>query len=173
MSFIILVYRVKIKERFPLPAPFAVYQPFAVYHMKHSQKAKYIILTCMLAVGVCSAAALLKALRPSAGLPYENVTMEQAMEYMAYEQGYVLLDIGTDEEYISRHIPGAVHIPYDDLVAGAARELPDKSRVIYVYGREEKQEDKACRKLSELGYTGITCIGMLDDWPGEFEGTDT
>lgn len=140
--------------------------------MKHSQKAKYIVLTCMLAVGICSALALWKALRPTGDLPYERVTMEQAMEYMAFEEGYVLLDIGTAEEYTRRHIAGALNIPYDALLASVPSEIPDKTKVIYVYGREEKPEDKACRKLSELGYTGVTAIGLMDDWPGDFEGSD-
>ncbi len=140
--------------------------------MKHSQKAKNIILTCMLAVGIFSAIALLRGLRPSKGLPYESVTMEQALEYMEFEEGYVLLDIGTWEEFARKHIAGAVNIPYDSLMQRAPGELPDKTRMIYVYGREQELEDRACRKLSEMGYTSITCIGLMDEWTGEFEGTD-
>ncbi len=140
--------------------------------MKYSQRAKIIIIVCILAIGACSALALLKGLRPSAGLPYESVTMEQAIEYMEYEEGYVLLDVGTMEEYAARHIAGALNIPYDSLVSEVDTVVPDRSRMVYVYDRDEDREDKACRKLSELGYTNITAIGKMDEWTGDFEGTD-
>ena len=140
--------------------------------MKTSQKAKNIILVCILSIGICSGIALLKGLRPTEGLPYEKLTMEQAMEYMEYEEGYILVDVGTAEQYASRHIPGAVNLPYDTLVSLAAAELPDKSRMIYIYDRKHDREDKACRKLCEMGYTSITCIGKMDEWQGEFEGID-
>lgn len=150
----------------------ALMQNRLLINMKHSQKAKNIILTCMLAVGVFSAIALLQGLRPSKGLPYESVTMEQALEYMEFEEGYVLLDIGTWEEFAQKHIAGAMNIPYDSLMQRAPGELSDKTRMIYVYGREQELEDRACRKLSEMGYTSITCIGLMSEWTGEFEGTD-
>ena len=37
---------------------------------------------------------------------------------------------------------------------------------------EQELEDRACRKLSEMGYTSRTCIGLMDEWTGEFEATD-
>jgi len=131
-----------------------------------------IIIACILAIAACSALALLKGLRPTAGLPYESVTMEQAIEYMEYEEGYILLDVGTGEEYTACHIAGALSVPYDSLVSQAAAVLPDKDRMIYVYDRDDDREDRACRKLSELGYTNITAIGRMSDWTGDFEGTD-
>ena len=53
--------------------------------MKHSQKARLIITTCMVMVGLFSVFVLYKNFRPSRGLPYERLTMDQALEYMEYE----------------------------------------------------------------------------------------
>ena len=132
--------------------------------MKHSQKARLIITTCMVMVGLFSVFVLYKNFRPSRGLPYERLTMDQALEYMEYEGGYVLVDVGTPEEFAEGHIPEAINIPYDTLLVTMPVELPDFSRQIYLYGHEKEISDKAARKLCELGYSSITAIGLWQDW---------
>ncbi len=126
--------------------------------MKHSQRAKVILSICMLLVGLSSAVALVKAFRPTAGLPYEQVTLEQAEKYMEFEEGYVLADVSTEEEYAKGHMAGAVCIPYETLVEKAIRILPDKQQMIYVYAYDNVISGNACRKLSELGYSSVTQI---------------
>ena len=140
--------------------------------MRHSQKARYIICTCMLAVGIISAVILYKNFRPSAGLPYEVISPEQAQEYMEFEEGYYLLDIGTAEEFSENHLEGAVSIPYDQLLNRIVTTVPDKGSMIYLYGRDSKTADKAALKLCELGYVSVTRIGILADWERS-EGADS
>ena len=137
--------------------------------MKHSQKAKYIVSSCMLIVGVFSAFIVFKNIRPSRGLPYEKVTMEQAYEYMEYEGDYLLLDISDPESFHQKHIQGALNIPYGQLVERIGFEVTDKSRIIYICGSDASLCAKAAMKLNQMGYTGITEIGEIRDWPGEFE----
>ncbi len=140
--------------------------------MRHSQKAKYIISACMLAVGIFSAIILYKSLLPGDGVPYEVITPVQALEYMEYEEGYVLLDIGSPEEYAKLHIKGAINLPYDVLLDRIVTSVPDKTRMIYLYDRENESADKAALKLSEMGYVSVTRIGRLKEWTGSFEGDD-
>ena len=137
--------------------------------MKQSQKVKWIICVCILLVVVSSGISIYKHFRPTRGLPYEKLTMEQAREYMEYEKEYYLVDISDAETYTRRHIPGAMSIPYDRLLELAAASLPDKTAILYVCGSKDKQCDKACRKLCELGYTGVTFLGKVSRWPGSFE----
>ena len=132
--------------------------------MKHSQKAKYIVLTCMLFVGVFSAFILYKSFRPTRGLPYERLTMQQAVEYMEFEEGYVLLDVRSEQEFEKWHIPDAVNIPYDQLVAKAILYLPDFTQLIYVTAGSSKTSKKAAMKLCQLGYVNITEIGAAGKW---------
>ena len=77
---------------------------------------------------------------------------------MAYETGYVLVDIGTEEEFLAEHLDGAVNIPYENLGKLAVTMLPDKGQQIYLYGRDEQQNEMAARKLCELGYTNLSEI---------------
>ena len=98
--------------------------------MGHSQKAKYIVLTCMLAIGLFSAHALWHSFRPSpGGIPYEEATMEQAEEYMRYEKGYILLDVSSAEIFEESHLDGAVNLPYDKLMDYSVIRLPDKTQI--------------------------------------------
>ena len=138
--------------------------------MRHSQKAKYIVCTCMLAVGVFSAVILYRSLRPSRGLPYERITPSQAQTYMEFEEGYVLVDIDTKEEYTRSHIKDAINLPYDELLDLIVTTVPDKTRMIYLYGSSNEIADRAALKLSELGYDSVTRIGTLDEWTGALEG---
>lgn len=126
--------------------------------MKNSQKAKGIVLGCALAVGVISSVIIWKNYRPSPGRPYEQITMQQARDFMTYETGYVLADIGTQEEYEKGHLENAVNIPYEKLGVLVTSLLPQKDQQIYVYGRDKKQSEMAARKLCELGYTNISEI---------------
>ncbi len=132
--------------------------------MKHSQKARYIVLGCMFAVGVVSAIVIWKTYRPSPGKPFEQITLEQAREFMTYETGYILVDIGTPGEYEEGHLDGAANLPYDQLAGLAMSVLPDQSQQIYLYGRETKKTEMAAHKLCELGYTNISeIIDAADD----------
>ena len=123
----------------------------------------------MLIVGLFSAFVIFKSHRPSQGLPYEKLTMEQASEYMEFEEGYILLDIRDQEAYSTSFIPGSINIPYDNLVERIGFEVMDKSRIIYICGDDEETCARAAMKLSQMGYTGVTEIGNVAGWPGELQ----
>jgi rhodanese-related sulfurtransferase len=59
--------------------------------------------------------------------------------------------------YESGHLPGAVNLPLDGLVDGAARLLPDKTAEIVVYcsGATCQNSHVARRKLLSLGYQNV------------------
>ena len=123
-----------------------------------------ILRTCMIVIGAFSAFVIWKTLRPSPGKPYEQITMEQAQEFMSYESDYILADVGTEEDFAKGHLEGALNIPYNTLGTAASQLLPDAEQQIYVYGRSRKTSEKAARKLCELGYVNITEIGTYDQW---------
>lgn len=137
--------------------------------MEHSKKVFLIVGSCIVLVGVVSAFILYKTLNPSRGKDYEQITMEQAAEYMEYEKGYLLLDVRTQEEYDEGHIPGAICIPNEILIGVAEQKLPDKEQMIYVYCRSGNRSKQAAQKLCNLGYTNITEIGGILDWTGTTE----
>lgn len=100
---------------------------------------------------------------------YMNITAEEAKQIMDSEEGYVILDVRTQEEYDEGHIPGAVLIPNTEIEARAEEELPDKEQVILVYCRSGNRSKKAAQILVDLGYTNIREFGGIIDWPYEVE----
>ena len=100
---------------------------------------------------------------------YVNITAEEAKQIMDTEEGYIILDVRTQEEYDQGHIPGAVLIPNTEIEARAEDELPDKDQLILVYCRSGNRSKKAAEILVELGYTNIKEFGGIIDWPYEVE----
>ena len=100
---------------------------------------------------------------------YVNITAEEAKQIMDSEEGYIILDVRTQEEYDQGHIPGAVLIPNTEIEARAEDELPDKDQLILVYCRSGNRSKKAAEILVELGYTNIKEFGGIIDWPYEVE----
>ena len=135
--------------------------------MEHTKKVFLIVGLCIFLTAAFSAAILIKTLWPSKGLPYEQITMEQAAEYMEYESDYILLDVRTEEEYAKGHIPGAICISSDEIKAKANELLPDKEQMIYVYCRSGNRSRQASEKLVKLGYTSVVEIGGINSWKGE------
>ena len=100
---------------------------------------------------------------------YMNITAEEARQIMDSEEGYVILDVRTQEEYDQGHIPGAILIPNTEIEARAEQELPDKDQLILVYCRSGRRSKLAADILVSLGYTDIREFGGIIDWPYEGE----
>lgn len=100
---------------------------------------------------------------------YMNITAEEARQIMDSEEGYVILDVRTQEEYDQGHIPGAILIPNTEIEARAEQELPDKDQLILVYCRSGRRSKLAAGILVSLGYTDIREFGGIIDWPYEVE----
>ncbi len=95
--------------------------------------------------------------------------MEEAIEMMQIETGYIILDVRTPEEFTSGHIPNAINIPNEAIDDDKILALPDKNQLILVYCRSGNRSKQASEKLVKLGYTNIVEFGGINDWPKEIE----
>lgn len=100
---------------------------------------------------------------------YVNITPQQAKEMMDSRKDYIILDTRTQEEYDAEHIPGAILIPYDEILEKAEMVLTDKDQLILVYCRSGRRSKLAAEDLVKLGYTNIKEFGGIIDWPYETE----
>ena len=100
---------------------------------------------------------------------YRQITMSEAVEMMASESDYIILDVRRPDEFSAGHIPNAVNIPNESIGADEIDELPDKDRLILVYCRSGNRSKQASEKLVRLGYTNIVEFGGILDWKGEIE----
>ena len=103
------------------------------------------------------------------GVVYVNITAEEAKQIMDSEEGYIILDVRTQEEYDQGHIPGAIVISHEKISEKAEEVLTDKDQLILVYCRSGRRSKLAAEALVELGYTNIKEFGGIIDWPYEVE----
>ena len=100
---------------------------------------------------------------------YMNITAEEAKGIMDREEGYIILDVRTQEEYDQGHIPGATQISHEEIAEKAEDVLTDKDQLILVYCRSGRRSKIAAEILVDLGYTNIKEFGGILDWPYEVE----
>ena len=102
-------------------------------------------------------------------MSYTQISMEEAVDMMAKEENYIILDVRTTEEFAEKHIPNAINIPNETIGSEELAELPDKNQLILVYCRSGNRSKQASEKLVALGYTNIYEFGGINDWTGEVE----
>ena len=100
---------------------------------------------------------------------YRQISMEEAVQMMEAESGYVILDVRRPDEYAAGHIPGAINVANETIGTAEIPELPDKDQLILVYCRSGRRSKEASEKLVKLGYTNIVEFGGILDWKGEIE----
>ena len=98
---------------------------------------------------------------------YRQVSMDEAIDIMNQQTGYIILDVRRVDEFASGHIPGAINIPNETIGTNEIPQLPDKDQMILVYCRSGRRSKEASQKLANLGYTNIVEFGGILDWPGD------
>lgn len=132
--------------------------------MKHQRNNKIRVAAAAVAALL---AALLAACGASSKPSYRQITADEAARMMQEETDFVLLDVRTQEEYASGHIPGAICIPNETIGSEEIPELPDKDQLILVYCRSGNRSKQAAQKLADQGYTNVVEFGGINDWTGE------
>ncbi len=79
------------------------------------------------------------------------------------ENGALLLDVRTRDEYAGSHIPGAVNIPVQELES-RLKELTPKSRAVVVYCRSGMRSASAAAVLKREGYAEVYDLGGMGNW---------
>ena len=76
-----------------------------------------------------------------------------------------LIDVREQDEWDALHIPGASHIPKDELVSVIDGRIPNRDHPIYMYCRGGTRSLNAAKNLVELGYQHVYSIdGGIVDW---------
>lgn len=101
------------------------------------------------------------------GLAAQEKVGEPGLRALLAEKSTVVLDVRTEEEFVSGHLPGARLLPYDAIdAASASRAAPDKKAAVVVYCRSGRRSALAARTLEALGYTRVRDFGAVSGWSG-------
>ena len=98
---------------------------------------------------------LLVGCASQSGSSYREITRQEAAEIMALQKSCILLDAGTKKEYERCHIPGAIHLPDEEIGENIVSLLRDKDQMILIYSRSGKRSRQAAETLSRLGCTNV------------------
>ena len=95
---------------------------------------------------------------------YETIDTNKANEIL--NNGAVLIDVRTVEEFNREHIPNAINIPLDQI---DTIDL-DKNTTIIVYCQTGVRSKEAVEKMVDMGYTSLYNLdGGLLNWGGSLE----
>jgi rhodanese-related sulfurtransferase len=89
-----------------------------------------------------------------------DVSREEARKLV--EEGAQLVDVRADHEWDAGRIPGAVHLPLDELPARAG-EI-DKERPVVLYCRGGNRSTMATAALVEAGYDAAKLTEGIVGW---------
>lgn len=101
---------------------------------------------------------------PALGGP---ISPHELAERIAAGDAPAILDVRSDSEYRAGHLPGAIHVPHDQL-AGRLAELPfAKTDEVVVHCQTGKRAALAEAVLAEAGFTHVRDLeGHWAAWQG-------
>lgn len=115
-----------------------------------------IFLLCIFCFGGCSN----NSSNDSNGL----INYVEAKEKIIND-GAILVDVRTEEEYNEEHIDGSILFTLDTInEENASNFFEDKDTIIIVYCRSGNRSHQAVEKLNELGYTNVYDLGSISNW---------
>ena len=80
-------------------------------------------------------------------------------------EGAILVDVRTKEEYDSNHIDGASLLTLDTInEESASKVIDNKNSVIIVYCKSGNRSSQALTILKNLGYTEVYDLGSINNW---------
>lgn len=99
----------------------------------------------------------------------QNLSMQEAKANLDKDKDIVLLDIRTRMEYKEGHLPGAINMPWQEIVHSIDEVAPDLEQTIYIYCHSGVRTLTAGTILDTLGYDNVYNLGGIIDWSYEIE----
>jgi len=97
---------------------------------------------------------------------YSSIDGSSLYKKLAMGEPVVVLDVRTETEYVTRHIPGSVLIPLHELETRIG-DVPNSGIPVAVVCEHGIRSVSACRRLAEHGHEALFNVrGGLDAWPG-------
>jgi rhodanese-related sulfurtransferase len=90
-----------------------------------------------------------------------RVSLKQINDNM--QNGALLIDVRTPEEYMDGHAIDATNLPLKDIQNGETPNIA-KDKVIYVYCQSGKRAATAKTILEQTGYKYVISVISLDNW---------
>lgn len=90
------------------------------------------------------------------------VSVEEATALM--DQGARIVDVRTEAEFKSGHLPGALNIPVTQIEKRVSELLP-KDQPVVLYCRSGRRSQRAAILLERLGFASVHNVKTQAGWP--------
>ena len=95
----------------------------------------------------------------------DNIVSYMEAKEMIINDGSILVDVRTEDEYNEEHIDGALLLSLDTITEESAVDVIDsKDSYIILYCQSGNRSHQALEKLEELGYTNVYELGAISNW---------
>ena len=99
---------------------------------------------------------------------FRGMDVNEGVKTYRETEGAVLLDVRSDAEYRSGHIPGAVNVP-SEIIESVRKKIPDLDTPVFAYCLSGARSSKAVSAMKKMGYTNVRNIGGINRYRGEQE----
>jgi rhodanese-related sulfurtransferase len=99
----------------------------------------------------------------------QQLNSNQAFEKANQQQNIIIVDVRTVAEYNEGHIADSINVPLDQLKANIGDSIESKDTPLFVVCRSGNRSAQAQSMLLSMGYTDVTDIGSVFDWPEELK----
>ena len=94
-----------------------------------------------------------------------TISQDELMARIAYKSVPIILDVRTAEEFNSGHVPGAIHVPYDDYQNVLQTLSLNNSNELVVYCEKGGRANKVESYLAEQGFGEVRHLdGDMSGW---------
>ena len=97
----------------------------------------------------------------------KNIDRDQLHSLITNGGSAIVIEALPEKYYTEGHLPGAKHLPHDQVNEGAGRVAPDKGAAIIVYcaNAECRNSHLAAADFEALGYSDVSVYpGGKKDW---------
>ena len=119
---------------------------------------KRIVMLCMCAMMLCSCGTNEKQ---EEKVESQIITCAQKEELM--ENGAVLIDVRTAQEYAEGHLDNSINLTVDTIGINIESLVKDKNTKIIVYCRSGNRSATAANTLINLGYKNVYDLGAMSN----------
>ena len=106
-------------------------------------------------------------MKQEAGEPYFRISSDEASEMLAKADTVAVIDVRTDDEYVSGHVRGAIHIPVDEVLA-RIDELPKDRKLLFICAAGVRS-GLACEMAAATGLEANVLFNIEDGTPAWIE----
>lgn len=98
---------------------------------------------------------------------YKKITAKEAYNMMQTDEEVLIVDVREKMEYDNGHIKNAILLPLDTILEDIKIKIPNKNAKIILYCNSGTRDEKAAKKLIEVGYKNVYTFGGINNWKYE------